>query len=480
MLSSSMGFQMYCFQQLNNPTQSQATQTPHSIQWHLLSSGDDHLRILSGEALAKHDDSWLKIGDAQTLRSARTFLGYCNAVCIHLGTERLGYKEITHSSLPEDKPPAELSIHSGNVGTAGLGIFGGNLTMEVVLPKSLSSVTKVDCYDDILLTAKNEPLLLYDAEKRQGWLVSMLSVILHMVHAWASEHVPHIQVPHAALDWNGGQAAFKVIAEHSMLELRKSLDDEAPYYLKDLVRRLWNDLISCVDAMSLQTIATRGSIRMGRPRLRGWEIRDILDPPVLRRMKEEKLDTSGCGWELIVEGMLVLVCQGLGDVIQPAKPETVCRKWSPVLRGMMYLTASVTCLQQLFKRRGRRSQGCTKLTDTLLWQPPGHLLFENCAHSRNSQCPKLPQQLVENGKVESASPIEVPEKGAVIFGRRTNKLWKERTKPKAREFGGGTCSPGGPHQSLEMIEGRYIRIRKPLSLSWIHRHIRNHQRCPPS
>lgn len=231
----------------------------------------------------------------------------------------------------------------------------------------------------------------------QGWLVSLLSVILHVVHAWASEHVPHIQVPHAALDWNGGQAAFKVIAEHSMLELRKTLDDETPYYLKDLVRRLGNDLISCVDAMSLQTKATRGSMRMGRPRLRGWEFRDILDPPVLRRMKEEKLDTSGCGWELIVEGMLVLVCQGLGDVIQPAEPEMVCRKWSPVPRGMMYLTASVTCLQQLFKRRGK-SQGCTKVTDTLLWQPLGHLLFENCAHSRTSQCPKLPQQLVENGK----------------------------------------------------------------------------------
>ena len=140
------------------------------------------------------------------LRTARTFLGYCNEVCIHLRTERSGYEDIRHSSLPEEKPPAELSIRSGSVGTSGLGILGGNLTMEIVLPKSLSKVTNIDCYDDILSTAKVEPLLLYDAQKQQGWLVSMLSVILHMVHAWASEHVPSIQTPHADLDWNGGQA----------------------------------------------------------------------------------------------------------------------------------------------------------------------------------------------------------------------------------------------------------------------------------
>ena len=221
-----------------------------------------------------------------------------------------------------------------------------------------------------------------------------------------------------------------MIAEHSRLVLRKFLEDDTPYYVKDLVKRLWYDMISCVDAMSLQTRRGRGSMRIGPPRLRGWEFRDILKPPVLRRMKEEKLETSGCGWDLLVEEMLVLVCQGLGEVIQPAEPETVCPKWSPIPSGMRYLTASVACLQQLSRRRGN-GPGGTKLTDNLIWQQPGQLLSQKCAHGCINKCSKLPQQLVEKGKVDPASPTELQEKGAVIFGTSTNKLRKERPDTKA-------------------------------------------------
>ena len=127
----------------------------------------------------------------------------------------------------------------------------------------------------------------------------------------------------------------------------------------------------------------------------------------------------------------MLVCQGLGQVIQPAEREKVCRKWSPVPAGMRYLTASAACLQQLSKKRGM-NQGCHKLTETQFWQPPGDLLFQDCAHNATSQCTKLPQQLVPYGKVDQSSPTETPEKGAVIFGKSTNKLRKERTETKSK------------------------------------------------
>ena len=64
---------------------------------------------------------------------------------------------------------------------------------------------------------------------------------------------------------------------------------------------------------------TRGAQEIGRPRLRGCEFMDIVDPPPLLRMREERLDTNGCGWDLFAEDVLVLIRQGLGEVIVPAE-----------------------------------------------------------------------------------------------------------------------------------------------------------------
>lgn len=413
------GFSTLLFPSAYHEQISQTVPQPHSVQWHLVTGADDSTRISAGAELARYDHDWVKIKDEELLRSARTFLGHCRVAFVHLGTENSGFLDVSESSLADDKPNPAISVRSGSIGTSGMGIFGASMNVEAVLPRGLARLTKIDYYNDIVWTAKNTPIILYDADQQHAWLVPMLSVILHMAHAWVAIHTPDIKLPYAQPGWNGGQAAYDIIARFSRLELQKSLEDDTPYFLKDLVKRLWEHLISCFDSTTLDSRRNRGMIETGHPKLRGWEYMDIIDPPVQSKMKEQALDRSGCGWELLAEDVLLLVCKGLGEVIQPAQPDSICAELYPVQQGSKYLTASVACLRYLSQKRGM-GVTCTKLADHVFWPPPSPNLFDDCSHGIERPCHKALQQLVK--KECHGSTAAVPAEGAVFFGHKIKKL----------------------------------------------------------
>lgn len=426
------GFSTLLFPSAHHKPQSQAETLSHSVQWHLVTSADDHTRIPAGVELAKHDHIWVKILDEKLLRSARTFLGHYRVSSVHLGTENSGFSDVSGSSLADDKPNPAISVRSANVGTSGLGIFGATMNVEAVLPRGLARLTKIDYYNDILWTAKNMPIILYGSDKQQAWLVPALSIILHMAHAWKETHAPNIQLPYAKPDWNGGQAAWDIIAESSRLELQRSLEDDTPYFLKDLVKRLWENLISCFDSMTLDTKRNRGMIETGHSKLRGWEYTEIIEPPPFQsKMKEQNLDGSTCGWETLTEDVLLLVCKGLGEVIQPGRSMSVCREVYPVQPGRNYLTASVACLRHLSQKRGME-ETCTQLADHVFWQPPSPSLFDDCIHGDERPCPKTLQRLVP--KEIPGPTTAVPAEGAVVFVHKINKLKKKAPHSVAKKF----------------------------------------------
>lgn len=425
------GYSTLLFPSASYPPQSESMLQSHSVQWHLVTSTNDHQRISAGVELAQYDHLWVKIKDEKLLQNARTFLGHYRVSCVHLGTENSGFSDISDSSLADDKPNPAISVRSGNIGTSGLGILGANVNVEVVLPRGLVRLCKIDYYNDILRTAKNMPIMLYDANKQQAWLVSTLSIILHMAHAWVALHAPDIQLPYAEPNWNGGQAAWDIIAKSSRLELQRSLEDDTPYFLKDLVKRLWEHLISSFDSTVLDTRRNRGMMETGRPKLRGWEYMDIIEPPPRSRMKEQVLDSKGCGWDILTEDVLVLVCNGLGEVIKPAQPKSLCPEVYPVQRGRNYLTASVACLSHLSQKCGMGST-CSKLAGHVFWPPPSPNLFDDCVHGNEEPCHKTLQQLINKEGHESKTVI--PAEGAVLFGCKVNKLKKKAPQPIAEKL----------------------------------------------
>ena len=74
------------------------------------------------------------------------------------------------------------------MGSEGLSIFVADLGFKMIFPKRLRATTRPMelFWEDRFNRARNHPLLLYEVEKRQGWLVTELNVLLHMAHAWAS------------------------------------------------------------------------------------------------------------------------------------------------------------------------------------------------------------------------------------------------------------------------------------------------------
>ena len=394
----------------------------HSIQWHFVESEVEHTPIDAGAKLAKFDDQWIKINDINVFRSARNFLGHCSHARVYLGSENSDFEKITASGLPDDRPSPEISVLSGSFGSAGTGILGGSINIDVRLPSGMARVTKIDHYNDILRAAKNMPIILYNSERQQGWLVSTLSVILHMAHAWIKENVPNIQLGYAEPLWDGGKAAFDLIVSKSQMELESAYDGGKPRLLKDVIQRLWEQVISCYNATDLDNkrlTKSRGTLKTGPPKLRGWEYSEILDPPPgVSRMKQHELREREFGWNALNDDVLLLVCKGLSDAIKPANLNS-CREFYRQ-HGENYLVASLACLQQMSKRRGF-GVSCSKLTDHAFWHPPQRL-FDECTHGLQEPCPKPLQALVEQ---QSAKPRpKLPEQGAVIFGYKRGKLKK--------------------------------------------------------
>jgi hypothetical protein len=57
------------------------------VQWHLVANEDLHSELNSTEIVAGVQSQWLNNENEEFLVQARTFVGYCKAAYIHLGTE---------------------------------------------------------------------------------------------------------------------------------------------------------------------------------------------------------------------------------------------------------------------------------------------------------------------------------------------------------------------------------------------------------
>ncbi|MCJ1455122.1 hypothetical protein MMC28_005476 [Mycoblastus sanguinarius] len=406
-----------------------------SVQWHYISNKDSHSQLPTSVVA---DLPRVKGVDLEHLMRPRTFLGYCKTVNINLGTEQSGYDRIDYSPAADDRRGPELLASSASIGTSGMGVFGANASANITYPKGLLVNIKIDHFEDILRTARDMPVLLYDAKKgeERGWLVPMLSAILHMAQAWASQVEPNLShpIPHARLHWNGGQAAYEVFAEHSGLVLYQTLVEKTDYRIKDLITRIWASLNSRIEEQKLVWRATPGAIVLESRRIRGWEFMDIVRPTPLSKMKMQEFHND-CGWNLLGEEVLILFCQGLGEAIKPTEECNVC----PVPKGLDYLTASVHCLQSLSKRRGAGNT-CSKITNNLSWQPVGPRLFEDCNHKRTPYCEKRPQVFSEilDSCPKKDEEIGIVQTGAVVFGRRAAKLHKAVNGKKQVEDRGPT------------------------------------------
>ncbi|RDI76417.1 hypothetical protein Vi05172_g13596 [Venturia inaequalis] len=413
------------------------SKTKDCVQWHFICRSDTREQIplsaIENEAgiVAEH---LLKGGGDQMLndfedKNVRHFVGFSENVHIHLGTQGSSYNRVLAppSNIAEDAGTEILHTRSitPNLVAPGPGMSSGGLTTSFVFPKSK---TQELFRDDERLTelvegSKDNVSILYDPQEKVGWLVSELSVILHLIHSWAAQTMieNHTgQYPYAEVSGNGGQAALQVIMEHRNATLTDLSNENLK--LEQRVRSTWIGFTSLKQTLVNKYGQTARGPRLGwlKKSLYGYNFTHLaeLRKNVGRIKVPIDSELSG-GWESIPLNepeILVIMCHDIGDVILPADATSLCSAWQSVPKGMHLLVASAPCIAR-WSRHLRPPKDTSMLSQKHYCHRRG-LVFEPCQGLARRACQRI-QKLASNAprnKQESLSFEENCKDGAVIFG----------------------------------------------------------------
>jgi hypothetical protein len=218
------------------------------------------------------------VNDLETLREAkRHFLGLWSDPCITLGTDSVNYTKIGWSAAEEVRQE-----------TTGDGfIFGGSIGLPKVLTLNWSQTFKVARsrknqymvnFEANLHRMINSPVILYCPSEKRAWMVSFVSVLLHLARARASfQSSLGFHVPPCESRSNGGQAAFDCLHAYHRQSLKKpaeneSLSDEEQ---KFTVENYVNEVLAAMECARRESCRAKGLLRGIREKVR------LAHPPAL-------------------------------------------------------------------------------------------------------------------------------------------------------------------------------------------------------
>lgn len=341
--------------------------------------------------------------DISELTILRTFLGYYKKGLVLAGTkELLQSKFITDSNIPISKSRIELARE----GTASLGlsanqIINGTIGSKWTLPKGLRAYLAGTGreYEDRLEKAYDRPMLVYDWSTKSAWLVSELSMILHLAHTYLRQpkvqlrgqgkngevSFPWPKLPYARSSSDGGKAAFDTIREYGDLELYCKQEDGKPKQFWSIIDDFLKDLGAIRTATNMRKASA--GWQLVESRLQGWEFNDLAtkeDYVSERELPSESKKSSW--WQLrAAEEMLVIFGCNFGQLIAPDLSKTkVYSGWEVVPGYAELLTASMYCVKQL-ARKCNKDGLCDNLTPQLMWHRP-ESRSKGCSDACNHSC----------------------------------------------------------------------------------------------
>jgi len=393
--------------------------TQHSVQWHFINNEDQKKKI-NMCAIKAHYGEIVEDIDLRALQTARTFVGWTWDAHVHVGAKTSGYDSIRDSKVPYSprRPRLAREMTSG-IGTSGLGFFGVQLGTKVVIPKGIFGPVKHEhiLLEDMLLNSRNNPLLLWDAGTRRGWMVSEIAVLLMILHVWAARQTDSEtlfkKIPFADHSSDDAQACYETIRTNRNLQLRSQANGDG----EDLKFMTQVENIFAAVESRKEEIITRNnaSARFSfSTYLKGWELIDIAHSKPWFKERRLLLDDTCGSWPSIVEKqreVLVLFCQGVDDLIRPSTDELFCQTWRSVPKGHSYLAATSACIMNLdiHCQLANRFKTCT-------------FNHKNC-----------PSRLQELNHRPSSRTISIPPTGAVIVGRPHHSLYQP-CSPNSRQL----------------------------------------------
>ncbi len=368
----------------------------NTVQWHLVTNTEG---IGLGRDCSPNDISgsrWVKITDLETLRSAAAILGYCGEAAILLGTEsrKTQYPRFRHSRSSFENPPPEASIGTltAGVGVMGFGTAqaGGTLKYRKGLADAMSLAQDIT-YQEILNYAENDPVIIFETEpgNERAWLVPRLSVILDLLNYWAGQNGDAgAAVLYAQVLPNGGRASKEVLREREYAKtvlVGPTLEDTG-VRVGDIVKRLYGQMQRREEACAKSERGAKGTAEFGRRGLLGWDLRELVEPPVVVRRRWinphvtdiDRHITVTPSWLPLTRVIPIYFGQGLGELITPVRPDDVCKLWRPIPGGFLnnFLVASVRCIVAISSHSGY--DDCCVIFDDLVWDYTDESVFTKC------------------------------------------------------------------------------------------------------
>ena len=360
------------------------------VQWHFQHLDfTDHSKPQE-ETINEH----LKNVGLDELQSAgRHFLGLWATPEITLGTDRVDYASLTWSNQAEVR---ETMAKDGVE-------IGGSIIFPKILNITLNKTYKIaNCQRNIymvdfegkLQSLANFPVILYSPSEKRAWLVSYVSVILHLARARAHhQRTLGYYVPACTPAADGGSSALRTIMRHCRESVKRTSSGVYQDYVppgmtvQDYVNEVW----AALDKVTLETCRAK---RLFRNQIIGYEAADIAKLKTTLRMKRKDLGMFSNSWTpLLSEIKLALFYEGISDPIlaQPSGiPDTHCCSWlwRQTPKGFDLLTASLPCLVYLSEHLN--GSGPTKrLTEDYSWHCPGELQLLFCDKKSRHVCNRL-------------------------------------------------------------------------------------------
>ncbi|MCJ1252159.1 hypothetical protein MMC30_009398 [Trapelia coarctata] len=421
--------------------------TDEAVQWHYL-SGEDRFERLGAFAKSLDDKTqeiFAATGDSidqelemETLASRTAFLGYCRKAVVQLGTQGLTATTIENSGVKPVGPALEIQkVGSVSVGFSkyATGQIGSRMRWSSREARMTARDTIHD--DDRFQRASDTPTLLYDDGVKRAWLVSELSLALHMTHAYLETKslglYQRLKIPVAREASNGGEAALKAVQKGKGLLI--PLRAGNPRHFPEIVDEFCGRLEERRNQRKQTAEVWKAMDKIPwRDELRGWDFADLKDGILRERVLKGSVLGRGSPiwWKLFQNREFVVIFgRNIGCPIQsfPGLFEPCCVSWDDVPIGEDVMVASLPCLQRL--RRilcsGKEEyRGQVMLSNNVAWaRPEGSRLFEICTPMQ--QCnPVQGLQMVFEGplwRVQDGClppPTNLEPGGAVMFADRPN------------------------------------------------------------
>ncbi|KAJ5747835.1 uncharacterized protein N7511_009531 [Penicillium nucicola] len=415
------------------------------IMWHLeTATGDFQLQVSDLQATQKQ---WLRLTNFEDLLSATAILGWSSKAEVLLGTNRL-VPNVTWSNAKVKTSTwhwsgANLQLMAQ---TASPLNFGAQMGMMFDRSVNTIQFSPSGNYLKCLSSSSQQPIILYDVKTKRAWLVSLLSVLHHMLLAYYKTINKSFRAnfpPFAEPTSDSHCPSWNALRDQGGLVLEKSTGSELT--VRDLIMGFSVNL----SKTTIQPPRASNMHPLTVSSIFGYEFADIVMDSPTSELKKTSLEKESLAWISLLNNIKCLFCSDLGDAIIGNRSPWESSPCNSLLEGYDLLAASMPSMDLLAQRHGGNvhASSCQLSTDCS-WCLAG-TPFQTCEHEEKESCWDRPGFLEEtlqeiksqsvsvNGPVQNglrhgnangnANGSAARTQGALVFGGQARARSKTKT-----------------------------------------------------